>query len=58
MARVENSEAVTQSDRELVTRCRDGDEAAFDELVQRHQQRALNVAYQLLRNHEDATEVA
>jgi RNA polymerase sigma-70 factor (ECF subfamily) len=58
MERVENSEAVTASDRELVARCRGGDEEAFDELVRRHQQRALNVAYQLLRDHEDATEVA
>ena len=41
-----------------MVRCRDGDEAAFDTLVLRYQQRALNVDYQLLRNHEDATEVA
>jgi RNA polymerase sigma-70 factor (ECF subfamily) len=58
MERVENSEAAVVSDRELVARCRDGDEAAFDTLVQRHQGRAVNVAYQLLRDREDATEVA
>ena len=62
MPRVINSEAaqadVTQSDREVVARIQGGEAAAFDELVLRHQQRALNVAYQLLRNHEDATEVA
>jgi RNA polymerase sigma-70 factor, ECF subfamily len=46
------------SDRELVARCQAGDEAAFDELVRRHQRRALNVAFQLLRDHEDAMEVA
>ena len=46
------------SDQELVERCRAGDESAFDDLVRRHQQRAFNVAYQLLRNHEDAAEVA
>ena len=46
------------SDLELVGRCRAGDESAFDELVRRHQQRAFNVAYQILRDHEDATEVA
>jgi RNA polymerase sigma-70 factor (ECF subfamily) len=46
------------SDRELVARCQAGDEAAFDKLVCRHQQRALNVAFQLLRDHEDAMEVA
>jgi len=46
------------SDRELLERCRAGDETAFDDLVVRHQQRAFNVAFQLLRDHEDATEVA
>ena len=50
--------AKTLADHELVARCKAGDEAAFDELVQRHQQRAVNVAFQLLRNYEDATEVA
>jgi RNA polymerase sigma-70 factor (ECF subfamily) len=54
--RVLNSEAV--SDRELVARLQGGDAKAFDELVTRHQQRALNVAFQLLRDHEDAMEVA
>jgi RNA polymerase sigma-70 factor (ECF subfamily) len=48
----------TSSDQELLDRCRAGDEKAFDDLVLRHQQRAFNVAFQLLRNHEDATEVA
>ena len=58
-------ESVTQpdaekpvSDHELVDRCRAGDEKAFDDLVVRHQQRAFNVAYQVLRDREDATEVA
>jgi RNA polymerase sigma-70 factor (ECF subfamily) len=46
------------SDQELVARCQAGEQGAFDTLVLRHQQRALNVAYQLLRNHEDAMEVA
>jgi RNA polymerase sigma-70 factor (ECF subfamily) len=54
--RVINREEV--SDRELVARCQAGDDQAFDDLVLRHQRRALNVAYQLLRNYEDATEVA
>lgn len=45
-------------DRQLVARLQQGDEDAFDALVTRHQQRALNVAFQLLRNHEDAAEVA
>ncbi len=46
------------SDRDLVARLQAGAEAAFDELVRRHQQRALRVAFQILRNHEDAVEVA
>ena len=59
MERVLNSDAeTTASDQELLRRFRAGDESAFDELVLRHQQRAFNVAYQLLRDHEDATEVA
>ena len=46
------------SDDELLERCRTGDETAFNALVRRHQQRAFNVAFQLLRNPEDAAEVA
>jgi RNA polymerase sigma-70 factor (ECF subfamily) len=48
----------TASDHELLERCRAGDEEAFDDLVRRHQQRAFNVAFQVLRDREDATEVA
>ena len=55
MARVTPLE---DADAGLVVRCRLGDEEAFDALVRKHQLRAFNVAYQLLRNHEDATEVA
>jgi RNA polymerase sigma-70 factor (ECF subfamily) len=59
MERVKQSDAEdTASDQQLLDRCRAGDEKAFDELVLRHQQRAFNVAFQLLRNHEDAAEVA
>lgn len=46
-----------ESDNELVARCRQGDASAFAALVHRHQPRAFNVAFQLLRNHEDAMEV-
>jgi len=51
-------ESVSPSDRELITQAQRGDDAAFEELVQRHQRRAINVAFQLLRNEEDAVEVA
>jgi len=46
------------SDRELVEKFQAGDKFAFEVLMVRHQQRALNVAYHLLRNYEDAVEVA
>ncbi len=46
------------SDHELVARCQNGDKAAFEQLVTRHQQRAFHVAHQLLRDPEDAMEVA
>ncbi len=51
-------ESVLPSDRELIMQAQRGDDAAFEELVQRHQRRAINVAFQLLRNEEDAVEVA
>lgn len=46
------------SDQEWIARFRNGDETAFNQLVLRHQQRAFNLAYQVVRNHEDAVEVA
>jgi len=46
------------SDRDLVTRCQAGHDRAFESLVIRHQARAVNVAWQLLGNREDALEVA
>src|SRR2546422_5814781 len=55
MERVKPSEA---TDAELVAQCRAGEEAAFDELVSRHHARAFHIAYPVLLNHEDATEVA
>ncbi len=59
MRRVLHTEpAEKTADRVLVVRCQAGDEAAFDVLVLRHRERAFNIAYPLLLNHEDATEVA
>jgi RNA polymerase sigma-70 factor (ECF subfamily) len=46
------------TDRELLERCRAGDETAFDDLVARHEPRAFNVAFQVLHDREDAIEVA
>lgn len=45
-------------DRQLVERSQAGDLSAFEELVRRHQGRAYAIAYHLLRNREDAQEIA
>jgi RNA polymerase sigma-70 factor (ECF subfamily) len=45
-------------DRALVERATQGDRDAFGILVLRHQNRVFNVAYQVVRNREDALDVA
>jgi RNA polymerase sigma-70 factor (ECF subfamily) len=45
-------------DRTLVDRAARGDRDAFDFLVRRHQGRVFNTAYQVVRNREDALDVA
>jgi RNA polymerase sigma-70 factor (ECF subfamily) len=51
------SEAQTD-ERELVERAARGDRDSFDVLVRRHQDRIFSVAYQIVRNREDALDVA
>jgi len=48
----------TQDDRDLVERARRGDREAFGALVRRYQDRAFNLAYQMVRNREEALDVA
>jgi len=50
-------ERVSPTDKELLAQAQQGSDAAFEELLRRHQRRAVNLAYQLLRNQEDAVEV-
>lgn len=45
-------------DRPLVLRAKQGDLAAYDELIQRHQQRIYGLCYHLTANHEDANDLA
>ncbi|MEO0108420.1 MAG: sigma-70 family RNA polymerase sigma factor, partial [candidate division WOR-3 bacterium] len=45
-------------DSELVRKAKHGDESSFDELVRRYQQRVYAIAFRLVRNSEDAREVA
>jgi RNA polymerase sigma-70 factor (ECF subfamily) len=49
---------VEPSDWELVQRCQSGDSGAFQELVSRYHQKVYLVILGLLRNREDALEVA
>jgi len=44
-------------ERKLIQRCQKGDRKAFEELVIKYQKRALNLAYRLLGNYEDAQDV-
>jgi RNA polymerase sigma-70 factor, ECF subfamily len=45
-------------DRSLVELARRGDRDSFAALVRRHQDRAFNLAYQIVRNRDDALDVA
>ncbi len=52
------AEADPARDAELVARARDGDRAAFDELVLRHEDRVFNMALRMLGNADDALDLA
>ncbi len=47
----------SERDRALIERAQRGDEPAFAELVTRHQRRAFAIAFGLLRDEEDASEI-
>jgi RNA polymerase sigma-70 factor, ECF subfamily len=47
----------SERDRELIVRAQGGDEPAFAELVQRHRRRAFAIAFGLVRDEEDASEI-
>jgi RNA polymerase sigma-70 factor (ECF subfamily) len=47
-----------EDDTSLVLRCRDGDRRAFERLVLRYQKPVFNAALRMLRNPEDALDVA
>lgn len=54
MGREEN----TERDRDLVRRCKKGDDAAFEELVRLYQQTIFNVIYHNIGNRNDVEDIA
>ena len=46
------------SDQELIKLCKQGDRQAFNQLVEKYQDRVVNMAYGLLSNKEDAYDAA
>ena len=58
MAGPEGPPREPEDDRNLVDRAKHGDREAFATLVRRHQARAFNVAYQMVRNREDALDIS
>ena len=46
-----------ESDAELVARARQGDEAAFEQLVRRHQRYVFNLAYRVLGDYAEAEDM-
>jgi RNA polymerase sigma-70 factor (ECF subfamily) len=52
------SQPYPDDDRDLVTRCQSGDEAAFEELVRRYQQTVFNLAYHYIGYRDEVEDVA
>jgi RNA polymerase sigma-70 factor (ECF subfamily) len=47
-----------RTDEEIVRQCRSGDRKAFDALVDRHQRLVYNVALRMVRDSDDAADIA
>lgn len=58
MAGPEEPHREPEDDRNLVGRAKQGDREAFATLVRRHQDRAFNLACQMVRNREDALDIS
>jgi RNA polymerase sigma-70 factor (ECF subfamily) len=50
--------SVNPGDEELVARARDGDNKAFEELVERHKQKAYRIAFGFARDREEAKDLS
>ncbi len=47
-----------EHERKLVTRCREGDLAAYEELIEKHRAKVFAMLVQIVRNEEDAWDIA
>ena len=54
----DSPESFGPSDHDLIRRAQRGEERAFEELVRRHEERAIRVALALIANREDARDLA
>ncbi len=55
---METAEPDGPGDHELVARCQKGDTGAFNELINRYRQRCFSMIYQMVRNEDDAWDLA
>jgi len=49
---------VGQTDSDLVTRCQQGEQKCFNQLVLKYEDRVFNLVYRMVGNHEDACDIA
>jgi len=54
----QNSPIATEEERRLICACQEGSLEAFDDLIGRYQDQVFGLAYQLLRDYEDAEDIA
>ena len=52
------NESNQKDDRELIARCREGDDSAFEELVGKYQQQIVNLVYHYIGNRGDVEDIA
>jgi RNA polymerase sigma-70 factor (ECF subfamily) len=51
------NEKIPDEDYEIVSLCKRGDADAFEVLVKRHQKKLFNIAFRMLGNHDDASDI-
>jgi RNA polymerase sigma-70 factor (ECF subfamily) len=53
----EKNQTIRDEDHEFVSLCKKGDVDAFEALVKKHQKRMFNIAYRMMGNYEEASEI-